>query len=461
MYKMVLVDDDIHVLRGFERKIDWTSLDVDIVGTASDGSEALSLIKKLKPEIVMTDIQMPIMDGIELTKEIDAMGGLGIKVVILSGFGEFDYAKQAIKYNAVDYLLKPTSTGEIVEMIKKLTSVLNKESKTRDSFKKGQSMILKNDIIEGIIRRDPFCQLFDLFSDYWPNCKLGDYIVSAFINDPPNTEITEAIVESLLQYNKEIKPIIIRWDEHHWLILLSYDSSLAHDQIHKNAVWFAAGIRDMLVKLNVNQCRLSLGGQVCHGTGGLYTSIDTGIEVLKFRSIFKKGGRVIDASKRMDTDFSILIEIQKEIEKGIDQKSETILQSMKLFLGGEVGHLKTYSKPLFDYVVASCFKWMQMIRLYQGAEHIMSSEIDLWEEIIGSPDLEALENYCLGQYKCVNKEMKVYLETTYSTPPVQYVLAYVDQHYGQNIYLKELSKTLSFSENYLTTLFKKRNGCLF
>lgn len=118
MYKMVLVDDDIHVLRGFERKIDWTSLDVDIVGTASDGSEALSLIKKLKPEIVMTDIQMPIMDGIELTKEIDAMG-LGIKVVILSGFGEFDYAKQAIKYNAVDYLLKPTSTGEIVEMIKK------------------------------------------------------------------------------------------------------------------------------------------------------------------------------------------------------------------------------------------------------------------------------------------------------------------------------------------------------
>ena len=119
MYKMIIVDDDLHVLKGFERKIDWHGLGIEIVGTASDGEEALGLIDELNPDIVMTDIKMPIMDGIELIKEIDRRQ-IPVKVVILSGFNEFEFAKQAIKYNAVEYLLKPTSKEEVVEVAGRL-----------------------------------------------------------------------------------------------------------------------------------------------------------------------------------------------------------------------------------------------------------------------------------------------------------------------------------------------------
>ena len=126
MYKLIIVDDDVHVLEGFRRKVDWASLNVEIVGTADNGLDGLEIIKELKPDIVMTDIKMPLMDGVGLMKKIQELDQ-NIKVVVLSGFGEFEFAKQAMKYNAVDYLLKPTSKEEVSQLTTKLVRMLDEE----------------------------------------------------------------------------------------------------------------------------------------------------------------------------------------------------------------------------------------------------------------------------------------------------------------------------------------------
>lgn len=104
--KIVIVDDEILIRQGIKYYLNWEEEGFQIVGEASNGKEALELIEKTNPHIVITDIVMPIMDGEELTKEIKA-NYPHIEVIILSSFGEYDYVRSTFQSGVVDYILKP------------------------------------------------------------------------------------------------------------------------------------------------------------------------------------------------------------------------------------------------------------------------------------------------------------------------------------------------------------------
>lgn len=102
---VILVDDDFLVLQDLQTLVEWEANGFTVVGTAGNGKQALSLFHKLKPQIVITDIKMPIMDGLELARSISELSPT-TRIIILTSFDEFEYAKQAIGYGAVEYLLK-------------------------------------------------------------------------------------------------------------------------------------------------------------------------------------------------------------------------------------------------------------------------------------------------------------------------------------------------------------------
>ena len=106
MYSVFLVDDEPIVLEGIRSKINWEEAGFSFAGEATDGEIALSMIHELKPDILITDIKMPFMDGLQLAAEIKRTQPW-IKIIILSGHDEFDYAKKAISLKIEDYLLKP------------------------------------------------------------------------------------------------------------------------------------------------------------------------------------------------------------------------------------------------------------------------------------------------------------------------------------------------------------------
>ncbi len=98
MYSILLADDEEEVRKGIIRKIDWENLGFQVVGDAENGEEALEKIEQLKPDVVMTDIRMPYMDGITLSKRIRQKYP-STKILIFSGYDDFEYAPQAIKLN--------------------------------------------------------------------------------------------------------------------------------------------------------------------------------------------------------------------------------------------------------------------------------------------------------------------------------------------------------------------------
>lgn len=119
MFTVVLADDEPMILKGLERLIDWKKLGITIVGTACDGAEAFKLIKKFKPDMIVSDINMPNLTGIELLKRIKA-DEQSTRVIFISGYQEFEYARDALKYGAVDYLLKPINEKQLTIAIEKI-----------------------------------------------------------------------------------------------------------------------------------------------------------------------------------------------------------------------------------------------------------------------------------------------------------------------------------------------------
>ena len=107
-----LVDDETLIRSGMKKLLSWDALGFSIVGEAENGKQALPLIEKLTPDLVITDLKMPLCDGITLTGEIKKLLPR-TEVIVLTGYDEFDYARQAIRMGVFDFLLKPISPDEL------------------------------------------------------------------------------------------------------------------------------------------------------------------------------------------------------------------------------------------------------------------------------------------------------------------------------------------------------------
>ncbi len=132
MIKLLVVDDEIWIRERISKEIPWESVQAEVVGTAEDGQEALEMAEELEPDIIITDIRMPGFDGIELLRELRKKS-LDIKVILLSGYNDFSYAKEAIKYGAFDYILKPAEDQELLNVVNRcvMTIEIEREKERR------------------------------------------------------------------------------------------------------------------------------------------------------------------------------------------------------------------------------------------------------------------------------------------------------------------------------------------
>ncbi|MBB6670147.1 response regulator [Cohnella nanjingensis] len=132
MYKVLLVDDERIILDGISQLVDWSALGTTLAGTAANGIEAYERILREAPDIVVSDIRMPGMDGLGLVQRVSESHP-DIKFVILSGFGEFEYASKAMQYGVKHYLLKPTNERKIGEALTELVAELD-HARRKDAF---------------------------------------------------------------------------------------------------------------------------------------------------------------------------------------------------------------------------------------------------------------------------------------------------------------------------------------
>ena len=140
LYKVVLVEDEIVAREGIRDNVDWRSAGFEFCGEATDGEMALPLIESARPDVLITDIKMPFMDGLQLCKIVRERLPW-IKIVILSGHDEFHYAQEALKLGVTEYLLKPVGVQDLHEALQKVARLLDQERQKQDDLRKLQDQV--------------------------------------------------------------------------------------------------------------------------------------------------------------------------------------------------------------------------------------------------------------------------------------------------------------------------------
>ena len=135
--KVFLVEDEYIVREGIKNNIDWEKNGYDFCGEASDGELAFPMISEKRPDSVITDIRMPFMDGIELSRMIKEEYP-EIKIIILSGHEEFEYAKAAIQIGVEEYLLKPINGDELLQVVNRVAQKIKEENESRETLQEGE-----------------------------------------------------------------------------------------------------------------------------------------------------------------------------------------------------------------------------------------------------------------------------------------------------------------------------------
>lgn len=125
-YTLLLVDDEEEVVQVIRKKINWEGLGFSVIGYANNGVKALDMIEEFQPDVVMTDIKMPYMDGMELCKHIREEYP-ATKIILFTGFDEFEYAKEAVHLEIEEYILKPLNSVELTDVLTQLKIKLDRE----------------------------------------------------------------------------------------------------------------------------------------------------------------------------------------------------------------------------------------------------------------------------------------------------------------------------------------------
>ncbi|WP_151736071.1 response regulator transcription factor [Paenibacillus tengchongensis] len=143
MRTLVIVDDEPSVVNGLRKYVDWEALGIRLAGTADDGDTGLALIRELKPDIVLTDVQMPAMDGITMAAGVrEALPGT--KIVFISGHNDAEYLKSALQIHAADYVFKPVSRKELAAVLSRVTEALDAEERERQRVKEMQIKLVQS-----------------------------------------------------------------------------------------------------------------------------------------------------------------------------------------------------------------------------------------------------------------------------------------------------------------------------
>ena len=172
LYSVLLVDDEEDAVRVMMDRIDWTALGFQLAGYAHNGVEALEIAEDSLPDVVLTDIKMPFMDGLTLGKKLKERDS-GIKLIIFSGFDEFEYAKEAIRLEVEEYLLKPVDRHELTEVFTRVRETLDREQDDRENIDQLQDYymaslpVLQESFLTSLLEgRVPQAQIWQYLRNY-------------------------------------------------------------------------------------------------------------------------------------------------------------------------------------------------------------------------------------------------------------------------------------------------------
>ncbi|OXM85729.1 response regulator [Paenibacillus rigui] len=471
MLKAILADDEPMIIRGLRKLIPWEELGVQIIGEAWTGKSLMSLVEAEKPDLVISDISMPDDTGIDVIKEIHRRQ-LPTKVIFISAFQEFSYAKDALAYGAVDYLVKPIEKSLLISAVQKAITQLNEENEERSS--KGKLAVYE--------QKDKKTQLEDLF----------DRLTEGDIRSEEAERRLEALKADFASDTNTVVLIEVEqlqshtgsWGEHEKRLLLFAMTNLADELIHQkykgwiirksdrlcaiinhpfDADLFALA-EDMVDKIKLYlKIAVTVGmGTSIRGLGHIQSSYDAAQEALSL-SYFTGGGRALSESVTGEEAK------EREGEQNPAKLKQAVTQAL---LMKEEGKVLEALGPLFESISRSS-KWNKQAAVTSCYTFLLELTEELTEMGIPAsikrepqellqcmhehPRFEGLKAWVTKYILDVLEQIKQ-SGGSKEIHQMKLVKEYIEQNFKENLSLDSMASMVFMNPYYFSSFFKKHTN---
>ncbi|MFV0342417.1 MAG: response regulator [Anaerocolumna sp.] len=413
MYRVILVDDEIWILQGIQETFHWSQYDMEVIGAYTFATEAMKMILEKKPDIVFTDIRMPIINGFELINRIRE-AGLETEIVIISGYGQFDYAKEAMRGGAFDFVLKPLNTDETDSLLQRLKEKL--DQKYYENKKKLFEIIM--DEPEEVNPRD-----------YHIPASYKNYQVGTLMGD--EYESFKVFLDNI----QEVDYVTIEVGNKQYFIMNSKEdiTSQIYKQEFSSVIGLSAVYNSSLpVSKMISQSGSAALGNFITGQKGTYQYKP--MEASKITPLIVRLTKLLDEGQL--TEFQNVIHQIPEIFK----KNQYSVESLCFVWNRILMHIELLYPEKFAKSELELLEWYQLDMEFEDIESMFLL-------------LKRESNYIYGTTVIDTRSGENEDSTNFSK-----ILWYVNQHYKEQIKLKDISQKYYINKNYACYLFKRNTG---
>jgi two-component system response regulator YesN len=466
--RVLIVEDEPGICALIKSLIEWNDLELEYVGYATDGLKAFERISELHPDIVISDISMPKMNGLEMIRKTREIG-LNTKFIIVSGYSHFEYAQQAIRYNVDSYLLKPINQTELNNSLKRILSTLRVQQDMQKFNRLKIRQSLLNDLFWDNISVSKSIE--DINKEYQFNFKKGCFAVGQVYLDmkieseAKNSNMYTSSIISCL--SDALTPYLYDFEIAEQNSCLVFIVNFCKSDTNAIMCAYANTIKNMNFHGIIgDELAVTLGiGKLIENISNLPMSCKTAKDAIKSRIILGTD-RVICAD-----NFDYKEQLQKQ--PFTDEESKTLSSILDT----------CHAKALDDFVrnqvaqdlsYAACCPYKLFEALSETIHRILA---EMYVHNLTSQNISSDVTSIISKLeKCYSKELLVDAVCTYitaflttdtgndmveNTMVIKTALSYINNHYSEQIRLQDVSNAVYLSHHYFGKFFKNKLGISF
>lgn len=477
MYKLLIVEDELSTRKWFAKVIDWAQSGFEVVAIMEDGQQAWEFVQQGNDvDVVMTDIRMPNMDGLELAQHIRSLPGKPLEIVVLSGFGEFEYAQQAIKLGVRDYLLKPATKEQLTEIFDKIACRLDErhlESSKMifaDQMKKEKESLEKAHFYERWLVRKESQAMQEAWMDssklklqpldhsfFMLVAECDDYAKFTELYSNEDQKLCRFIVHNILdeiaQSHGAIDSVVLAPNQYIFLMNGDAGNGKADNGLQAGLAFQTA----LSTYLRLFEVRISVGcSPTFNHLSDAPAAYDQAVKALEHKFFMGKGTvQSYNACPQKQNENHYPIELEKMLIASFKQNDETEgYARLDEFLhclcrnGGSADAIRF----AVGEMLVSLFRQLREVKSLPVSSEIMESFIE---------EIRRLETYAELVEKA--KELIRFVLQTIAIEglaltPVAKGVEYMKLKLGRDISLQEISDYVGISPSYFSALFKQEKG---
>lgn len=479
MFKVMIVDDEIYVVALIKKLVNWEKFGMVVEATANDGITALSLLKEVRPDLVIVDIRIPGYDGIEFMDKVRGFNH-NVRFIVVSGHKQFDYAKGAMRNNVEDYLLKPINKEELEAAIGRVHKKLVQNQQVEYQIKEMETTLdtskkkLRRLMVESVMRQE-YGGLDEALDEvnrhYLTAFREGCYQMLTLHLDVPaaaelsrdkNLMLKEA-GRSLFKVLETICEEVLDCEQENWIVFLVQYQEGRGEKIRSLLQEQLIEFSQKVKKFENLVFRICIG-TVCDQLGEIEVSRQSLWQCMLARTVMAEGKLVKQDGIKESAAFLTAV---------LEYREERFEQALPTLNVEEIARCirEMYSKAFYGIEEDSLLYYKLFMTLVDKIWHYLSS-IGICEESeeefkarFVQAYVEAAVTTAYPRILCRAIEEMIrsnsLAEQTRAAPAIRIVKRYIRENYQEDISLSMLAELVNISPVYLSRLFKKEEGINF